>query len=422
VTWVYAEVIGTNSQMIASLPACVPLVLGLLLVALDTACGQVSASEPPLQELARTHFDSNQGLLVQAEDGTILAALNAGRGFHPASVTKVASTLALLHELGPNHRIRTEMSARGRVGENALAGDILIRSQGDPYFVFENAFLMLLELNALGIRHVHGNVRVQGPFLFNWNPDPRGKRLEQALAGQVGAERWRAVKLRKQDKANVGLADIALRFGRNSGNSERGDEIRVVHDSAPLRRLLKEFNGYSNNIFHIFSQQIGGPRNVERITREAVPQRLRSRVVIDNAAGGGRTNRLSPSAAVAIFRALDRKLAAHGLSLSDVLPVAGIDSGTLENRFDSSPHRGAVVGKTGTLPSVAVSALAGVAYTKRYGRVFFAILNKGLPIGKARKTQDAFVRSLLEHAQPLPPTYRQAAGPAFTEARVQRSR
>jgi len=404
--------------MIASLPACVPLLLGLLLVALDTVFEPVLASEPPLQELARTHFDSKQGLFVQAEDGTILAALNAGRAFHPASVTKVASTLAFLHEWGPDHRIRTEMSARGRVEKNTLAGDILVQSQGDPYFVFENAFLMLLELNALGIRHVHGTVRVQGPFLFNWNPDPRGKRLEQALAGQVGAERWRAVKGRKPDKGNVGLADIALRFAHNPGKSEGGDAIRVVHDSAPLRRLLKEFNGYSNNIFQLFSQQIGGPRNVERITREAVPQRMRSRVVIDNAAGGGRTNRLSPSAAVAIFRALDRTLAAHRLSLSDVLPVAGIDSGTLENRFDTSTHLGAVVGKTGTLPSVAVSALAGVAYTKRYGRVFFAILNKGLPILKARKKQDAFVRGLLEHGQPAPSPYRSALGPAFTEARI----
>lgn len=421
---VYAGVIGTNSQAIASsLAACVQPLLGVLLfLALDAGFSPGLASEPPLQRLARTHFDSKQGLLVQAEDGTTLAALNSARAFHPASVTKVATTLAFLHELGPDHRIRTEMSARGPIEQNTLAGDIVVRSQGDPYFVFENAFLMLLELNALGVRRVRGTVRVQGPFFFNWTPDPQGKRLKRALRGQAGSDRWRTVKARSEETGNVALADIALKFGTNHRKREPSDETLVVHDSAPLRRLLKEFNGYSNNIFHIFSRQIGGPANIERITREAVPERLRSHVVIDNAAGGGRTNRLSPSATVAIFRALDQNLAAHDLSFSDVLPVAGIDSGTLKKRLNTPTHRGAIVGKTGTLPSVAVSALAGVAYTKRYGRVFFAILNKGLPMGEARRKQDAFVADLLEHAQPLPPAYQPAPGPAFTEARVQTKR
>jgi len=350
----------------------------------------------------------------------ILAALNADRPFHPASVTKVASTLAFLRAWGPNHRLRTTLAGRGPIANRTLAGDLVIRSQGDPYFVFENAFLTLLALRDLGIRKINGRVRIQGTFFFNWSRDAAGKRLQRALEGRDGADRWPALRTHDMAASDTKLRDVALRFGNDHNQRGPREETLVIHDSAPLRRLLKEFNGYSNNIFHIFSRQVGGPRKIQRTARSVVAPLARAAIVIDNAAGGGRTNRLTPSATVAIFQALDRELATHALALNDVLPVAGIDSGTLKNRLNTAQQRGAVLGKTGTLPSISVSALAGVAHTKRYGRVFFAILNKGVPIWLARKKQDAFLRDLLEHAGPAPPAYQPAPGPAFTEARVSR--
>lgn len=396
-----------------------PRLSALLLLHVASAA---ALAAPPLQNLARRHFDTQQGLLVQAEDDTVLAALNPDRAFHPASVTKVATTLAFLRQWGPAHRMRTQLSTNGPVDGNVLAGDIIIRSEGDPYFVFENAFLVLLELHALGVGRVAGDVRIEGPFFFNWSPDPRGQRLKRALAGQSGREGWSALAAHSRKAAQAGLTDIALEFQEGRAANGHGDgDLLLIHESAPLKRVLKEFNGYSNNIFHSFAGRLGGPEAVERIAQAAVPGPSRANVRIDNAAGGGRTNRLSPMTTVAILRALDRELASDALSLSDVLPVAGIDGGTLEERLRRPSYRGAVVGKTGTLPSIAVSALAGVVYTQRYGRLFFAILNQGLPVWQARKKQDAFLAELLEHAHPAPPDYRTPEAPAFTEARIRQN-
>jgi D-alanyl-D-alanine carboxypeptidase/D-alanyl-D-alanine-endopeptidase (penicillin-binding protein 4) len=158
---------------------------------------------------------------------------------------------------------------------------------------------------------------------------------------------------------------------------------------------------------------------VERIARASVPSEMGSEITIDNAAGAGTTNRLSPRATVALLRALERELEPGALSLVDVLPVAGVDPGTLRLRLEGTTDRAAVVGKTGTFGSVGASALAGVVRTRRYGHVTFAVLNRGLPVLEAQHRQDAFVRALLDASEPLAWPYRAGATAAFEEAQVE---
>src|SRR5262249_17394448 len=69
----------------------------------------VSADEPALQALAVVNVGADQGVFVEAEDGRVLASVVADRAVHPASVTKVATTLALLERLGPDHRFETRV-------------------------------------------------------------------------------------------------------------------------------------------------------------------------------------------------------------------------------------------------------------------------------------------------------------------------
>jgi D-alanyl-D-alanine carboxypeptidase/D-alanyl-D-alanine-endopeptidase (penicillin-binding protein 4) len=195
--------------------------------------------------------------------------------------------------------------------------------------------------------------------------------------------------------------------------------VLVVHQSPPLLRIVKELNGYSNNVFHLLSDRIGGVTAVERITREIVGPELRAQVVITNAAGGGKKNRLSPRAAVAIIRALDGELRRRGLALADVMPVAGIDRGTLEERLSAPAHRGAVVAKTGTYGSLGACALAGTAHTRRFGTVTFAVLDRGLTVPEARRRQDAFLEAVLDLSGAVPSAYEPPAVAAFTTARIE---
>src|SRR6476620_8388063 len=77
--------------------------------------GTAGAQIRELQLLAATSFGADQGVFVQAEDGTILVAQQESRSVHPASVTKVATTLALFESFGPQHRFETQFLSSGPV-------------------------------------------------------------------------------------------------------------------------------------------------------------------------------------------------------------------------------------------------------------------------------------------------------------------
>ena len=377
-------------------------------------CRTAGADAPPLQELALSTVGAGQGVYAVAADGSVLASEAADRAVHPASVTKVATTLAMLQRLGPDHRFATALLAGGPRRDGTIAGDLVVRASGDPFLVFEGAFAMLRRLHALGVRAVDGRVAVEGPLLFDWKPDPTGAALQRALAGAAGAAAWSSV---PGDPA-LTLRAAALRFGgRRTADTRAEPTPLVAYRSPPLLAVLKALNGYSNNVFHFASAAIGGPAAVEAAARAAVAPELRDEIRIANAAGAGTENRISPRAAVALLAALTRELAAHGRTLTDVLPVSGIDPGTLRERLLEPPAgRGLVVGKTGTYGSEGASALSGVLRTARYGTVTFAVLNHGVPVPEARRRQDAFVARLAAATGAEPWPYDTPAAPAFTAA------
>jgi D-alanyl-D-alanine carboxypeptidase/D-alanyl-D-alanine-endopeptidase (penicillin-binding protein 4) len=88
-------------------------------------------------------------------------------------------------------------------------------------------------------------------------------------------------------------------------------------------------------------------------------------------------NAITPRATVKLMRYAVNWLEKRNISLGELLPIAGIDYGTLQRRFTNPDLMGTVIGKTGTLSST--SALAGILYTQKRGLLFFAILERGSP-------------------------------------------
>ncbi|MCC6849422.1 MAG: D-alanyl-D-alanine carboxypeptidase [Deltaproteobacteria bacterium] len=370
------------------------------------------AAEPPYTALARALAGAGQGVYAVAEDGTVLASEAAARAVHPASVTKIATTLALLERLGPEHRFTTRVLADGAVAGGVLHGDLVVEATGDPFLVDEGAATILRRLHALGLRRVAGRLVVRGPLLFDWRRDPDGRALARALGGAIPswptAPDWPP------------LREAALAFGEaKRGERHAAPAPLVVYRSPPLLAIVKALNGYSNNVFHFAADAIGGASAVQSAARAAVPPDLRGEILVENGAGAGVVNRISPRAAVALLEALRRKVASLGHDLTAVLPVSGIDPGTLRERLLAPPAgRGMVVGKTGTYGSEGASGLAGALRTTRYGVVTFAILNRGVPVPEARRRQDALVTELAAALGAEPWPYARAAAPAFDQAEV----
>jgi D-alanyl-D-alanine carboxypeptidase/D-alanyl-D-alanine-endopeptidase (penicillin-binding protein 4) len=96
----------------------------------------VRAAAADLAAQARTLAGADQGVYVEAEDGAVLVAQAADRAVHPASVSKVPTTLALLRKLGADYRIPTRFG--GPLQDGVLQA-IVVEGSGRSFFVDENA-------------------------------------------------------------------------------------------------------------------------------------------------------------------------------------------------------------------------------------------------------------------------------------------
>lgn len=380
-----------------------------------------------LGSAARSLLGATQGVYVEAGDGTVLLAQAADLPVHPASVSKVPTTLALLRKFGPEHRFVTSFEASGRLHDGTLDGDLVVASEGDPYFVDENALLVVERLNALGVQRVTGTLRARGSLTFDWQSDPDAGRLRQAMSGMAPAAAWAAVReLHDADAATSGSSSVTLptiQFANRISDAAPGAappvaRILIVHQSQPLLALAKSLNDYSNNIFKPLADAAGGASAVERVARSVLPAEMRSEVTLGDGAGTDPGNRLSPRAAVKLLRALEQELALTGHRLYDILPVAGVDAGTLHDRLNASDEVGRVVGKTGTFGDYGASALIGAIPTSDRGVVYFAILNHGIAVPDARRRQHRFVRALLQRLHSHSSEYRPDTRTAVARAQL----
>jgi D-alanyl-D-alanine carboxypeptidase/D-alanyl-D-alanine-endopeptidase (penicillin-binding protein 4) len=407
------------------------IVLLVLPVARLASAGEL----PSLAADARSILGAEQGVYVEAADGKVLLAQAATKAVHPASVSKVPTTLALLRKLGPEHRFVTTFATSGRVVDGVLLGDLLVEGGGDPSLVDEDALLVADRLLELGISQVVGNLQLRGALTFDWQSDEDGSRLRRALSGSISPGALATV--RAWELENPGgsvpspgsLKAQGIRFEPSATPPEAGGErpdaaVRlveralIIHRSQPLLALAKSLNDYSNNIFKPLADEAGGATSVESLARGVVPAAMRGEITLGDGAGTDPRNRLSPRVTVNLLRALDKELHATGHALFDILPVAGIDEGTLRHRLDGPDEAGRIVGKTGTYGDYGASALVGAISTSDQGTVYFAILNHGVPVPEARRRQDRFVRALLAHLHSVPWNYQRDVRPAIARAEV----
>ncbi|MBV9914467.1 MAG: D-alanyl-D-alanine carboxypeptidase [Sinobacteraceae bacterium] len=406
----------------------------------------MAAEIPTLVSAARLILGSDQGVYVEAADGSQLLAQAASRPVHPASVSKVPTTLALLRKFGPDHRFATTFSTSGAIVDGTLYGDLIVQSEGDPSLVDENALVIATRLRVAGIQRVVGGLRPVGTLTFDWQPDPDGTRMRAALSGHVSEAALAAVRALQTVGSEATILPAATHTATEStplttaplasivfaepGTWSDTDRARsalapsaqphplLVHRSQPLLALAKSLNDYSNNIFKPLADQAGGALAVQQLARAVLPESMRPEVTLGDGAGTDPRNRLSPRAAVRLLEVLDHELTAQGRNLTDILPVAGIDPGTLQKRINGPHEVGRVVGKTGTFGDYGASALVGAVPTSDHGTVYFAILNHNVPVPEARRRQDRFVAVLLGQLHSSPWKYERDSRPAVQRAEL----
>ncbi|MEM7610828.1 MAG: D-alanyl-D-alanine carboxypeptidase/D-alanyl-D-alanine-endopeptidase [Pseudomonadota bacterium] len=158
----------------------VPLICVSTMVALFASIApQALAGDqlPPVIERAMQRFDFDpDGLSVMVqnvETGDVLLDYQAHVPRNPASTMKLLTTYASLDTLTPGHLWNTKVYTFGDIDANGvLHGDLAIRGGGDPFFVEETLWKMLMELRRRGLRSITGDLLLDNSLFDLDREDP----------------------------------------------------------------------------------------------------------------------------------------------------------------------------------------------------------------------------------------------------------
>lgn len=377
--------------------------------------------------LAEVSVPGYSGILIESMDGNVVVENNSMSVFNPASNVKIATAYAVLKTFGPDFRFMTSVYTDGSFDRTTgtLNGNLYVSGR-DPMFGFEHAVAIASELNRLGIRTINGDLIATDNFAMNYS----GSSLKSAetMFTTMDANKRSAAATRVW----LNYLSNSGRFGQVQGTPgvtftgafyvqpiPSSLSLLFTHESAPMREILKVTLCYSNNFLaERLGDMLGGAYAVARIVQlNAGVQPIEFSLQTSSGLG---YNRVTPNAMMRLLRVLRDDLARYKMTFADIMPVAGIDKGTLENRFDSDFATGSVVGKTGTLPNTdgGASTLAGELNT-RNGKFLFVIFNQRGAVARFRAFQNSFV-SLVQSQFGGPEAI--AYSPTSLDSRIARTR
>lgn len=344
-----------------------------------------------------------QGVLVETLDGRPVAAQSIDQTFNPASAVKLATALIALRTFGPQYRFNTGIWTNGTIDKatGTIHGNLYISGR-DPSFHYEHAVMLARQLNSLGIRNVTGDLVVAPGFTmnFNWSARRSGERLYDTLDSTLrpaeATNAWNHARTGLGDQLALQSVPTVAVMGDVYVNAVvPGARLLLTHQSSTLIDILKVLLCYSNNFMaERLGDSLGGVDSVERALTStlAIPE---SELRLSSLSGLG-VNRVTPRAMMKVFRALREELRKHHLKTTDIMPVAGIDPGTLQERFTDFAWRGSVIAKTGTLIRTdgGVSSLVGQMRTASGDILLFVILNQRGSVLRFRENQDYFVKQV----------------------------
>ncbi len=397
-----SAVFGQASRPVSQpIPLSTPLVkkTGSSMPVTAPSAASASTRRTAFPVLADVEIPGYSGILVQDTNGNIVMDSNSNYAFNPASNVKVATAFAVIKTFGPDYRFPTSVWTDGSFDQasGTLHGNLYVSGR-DPVFNYEHAAALASELNRMGVRNVNGDLIVTGDFVMNYSSSTEraGASLAQTMDGakrSVAANRAWQNYLVNSGKVNTTNAFPSVSFAGSVYVQSIPTNAKLLfsHESTPIREILKTTLCYSNNyLAEKLGDMLGGAYAVARVVQMNA-QIAPGEFMLQSSSGLG-VNRVTPRAMMSLLQSLRKELARNKMTFADIMPVAGIDRGTLERRFDTDFSRGSVTGKTGTLPSTdgGVSSLAGEIQTKS-GKLLFVIFNQHGNVSRFRSFQNSLV-------------------------------
>ncbi|NYI40463.1 D-alanyl-D-alanine carboxypeptidase/D-alanyl-D-alanine endopeptidase [Demequina lutea] len=385
---------------------------------------RIQALAQALRDDPRTGPSTNVSV-IDLITGQTLADLDADDGQVPASTTKLLTTIGVVAKLGPDHRLSTVARYDAARGEVALVagGDMLLAADkgvpktpdpGDTRTAAERAVgyaglgdladqvaAGLIQRGVTSVTVVADTSAFPGPaYPIEWP----AYALQQGYAAPVTGlaidvgkknldeeypQRWADPAANAADEFAARLAERGITATRGKARvGATGDDVGRV-ESAPLSDVVAYMLHHSDNtvaedLSRVLAIETGVPatpqHSMAAITASLVALGVdTSGLQLYDGAGFSTRNRIPPRVLTQAIRAAVQAGPTH--DLLGWLAEAGL-TGTLQNRFTSSPGTGVVRAKTGSLTGV--TALAGVVITADGRPLAFAALIDGMPYGPER--------------------------------------
>ena len=377
--------------------------IGVVLFLASGAFAQVPVESPspsPSPTETTRPLYGLQGVLIETLDGKIVASQSENEQFNPASTMKLATALVALRPLGPDHRFATGVWTDGVLDKpsGVINGNLYISGR-DPSFHYEHGVLLARELNKLGIKQVSGDLFFAPGFTMNFSASAKrsGERLydtlDSTLRSAEAMRNWNYERTVLNDRQGLEtVPSVAVMGGVDVAPVPTSAKLLLTQRSSKLVDILKVLLCYSNNFMaERIGEALGGPESVRQ--QLAAQLNLGAEDLRIASLSGLGVNRISPRVMMKIYRELRLELNKHRLTPSAIMPVAGIDPGTLEDRFNGLAWRGSVIAKTGTLIRTdgGASSLVGQMQAANGEILLFVIMNQRGSVWRFRENQDYLV-------------------------------
>src|SRR5262249_11755280 len=169
--------------------------------------------------------------VMQASNGDVLFAHNAGVQFNPASNTKMLTTAAAMSYLGADFRYHTALYGPDPDADGVVHGDVVLRGSGDPSLTTTDVAEIARALSAHGVQRIEGDLYTDPRFHQRGKVTDDGDG-EGALILNRNAY---AVRVRPGDVGHAAIVTIEPRvdlFGiENQATTVRGKRSRFRIDS-----------------------------------------------------------------------------------------------------------------------------------------------------------------------------------------------
>jgi serine-type D-Ala-D-Ala carboxypeptidase/endopeptidase (penicillin-binding protein 4) len=372
------------------------------------------ADAPPLAKRVKAAVAPlGRGVAVQVADlgaRRTVVSLRARRRQPLGSTTKLLTAAAALRRLGPETTLGTTALATAPVDPTGvLRGDVVLLGGGDP--LLDDAQLAALADGLAGVREITGSIVGDEGLFDTARTGPSGdgafdaelggplsalayQRGAQAPGGPPQPDPARAAAARFDDVLEA--RGVVIRGVPRAGPTPEGAVPLAAAGSPPVQALVAAMLKRSDDwIAEMLTKGLAAKLEPPPATTaagaaivRAEVAKLGARASLVDGSGLDARDRGTAAGLVSLLRSLRRSTVFRPALARPGRP------GTLRDRLTTGRARRVCRGKTGTIPSGGVSALAGYCVGRNGHDYAFAVLVRGRDARKARAAQDRVARAL----------------------------